>query len=270
MSEGESLPERFFNLLEIAIDENGFYPHQYMAKQAHGGLHCYSIAVPQPVMVYQQLWIDVFGTETDEIIFGLDRTTQDGQGTEFNDALVCVYWKRECPTKFAVGVVNYQFEPRVIRPFDWNNSFWISRVQIELNSTRAVFARARIMSKSLPTILRDLADVVQLYRVTVAQIISVNVNWTGKACVVLDVESFARVFNLACRPKLNQKQHDDETLFVSFSAKGIRWECLLRKNRSDHRTLIEQCLERLQGPNQLRISGRQIAIEEKRGASSCT
>jgi len=43
------------------------------------------------------------------------------EGTEFDDVLTCLYWDG---ASIHSGVINYQHEPRIVRPIDWENLFW--------------------------------------------------------------------------------------------------------------------------------------------------
>lgn len=73
--------------------------------------------------------------QREELLWGWDMTTLPGQGTEFADAYVFVHWTRvpgkklACAEAFRVGVINYQHEPRIVRPVDWNNEYWTGWVR---------------------------------------------------------------------------------------------------------------------------------------------
>jgi len=77
-------------------------------------------------------------------MLGLDRTTKPGQGTEFADVLTCVLWdaqKDEFTAKewrewLKIGVINYQNEPRIVRPIDWDNEYWNGRFKEELDNIK--------------------------------------------------------------------------------------------------------------------------------------
>ena len=122
----EPLIETYFHAIERAIDEKGVYPHQGLLRKGEG-LEVHALALDFPELV-RHFW-DQLG-ESDEVIYGVDMTTRPGQGTRYADALVVVHWTRDRDKKLAdlscvkVGVINYQHEPRIVDPIDWDNSYW--------------------------------------------------------------------------------------------------------------------------------------------------
>jgi hypothetical protein len=46
-----------------------------------------------------------------------------------------VNWGRS----FRTGVINYQYEPRIVRPWDWDNAFWNAIITDEAKRTRPEF-----------------------------------------------------------------------------------------------------------------------------------
>jgi hypothetical protein len=67
-----------------------------------------------------------------EIIFGVDRSTEEGQGTEFADALTCGHWVGDNGGQWRIGVINYQYEPRILRDYDWDNAYWSQHMLEEI------------------------------------------------------------------------------------------------------------------------------------------
>ena len=39
-------------------------------------------------------------------------------------------------TSFRIGVINYQHSPRIVRPFDFANEYWIEQMTAELRYRR--------------------------------------------------------------------------------------------------------------------------------------
>ena len=134
ITQEKSLVEQYVEFSTNRIDEDGIQPNMGWAKRhADGKLVVFAI-VASPEDWARLFWKEV-GSKSpsevnDELVFGLDMVTKEGQGTEFADALVFVHWKRDPDKKladsscFRVGVVNYQHEPRVVRPVDWENEHW--------------------------------------------------------------------------------------------------------------------------------------------------
>ena len=88
-----------------------------------------------------------------ELIFGVDRSTADGQGTEFSDVYTCGYWKSTNPTEqlakmgvWEIGVINYQGADKIVREWDWNNEFWKKQMGDEIRNYDACWD---VLSKAL-------------------------------------------------------------------------------------------------------------------------
>lgn len=126
--------EVFYEICSKMIDEKGIYPHQAIFINDKDKISVCALMVPPLAVISWALK----QTETaKEIVFGLDCTTKPGQGTEFADVLVVFHWERSFPT-FQIGVVNYQNEPRIVRPIDWENQFWITEASKWLLQVREV------------------------------------------------------------------------------------------------------------------------------------
>ncbi len=122
----QDLPEMFWTIAESSVDVEGIYPHHAFSLQ-DGKLTCVALMIdpPEVLAVIKKLITD--GAE--EIIYGLDRMTRPGQGTEFADVLTCGHYK---DGKWRIGVINYQHEPRIVREWDWDNEFWTEAMEYEL------------------------------------------------------------------------------------------------------------------------------------------
>jgi len=85
-------------------------------------------------LVYDVLKKSLKDQEYSELIYGLDRTTKPGQGTEFRDCLAGAHISMPINKIFIAKpfVINYQITPRIVRNYDWNNTFWKTAVQKEL------------------------------------------------------------------------------------------------------------------------------------------
>lgn len=134
--------QMFFDYATLSIDEKGIYPQPGLVIRDDGTKEICALA-QHPLDIYKWFWERVLTDNVSELLFGLDRTTQEGQGTKYADVLTCVHWKRDFDSNpldaFRVGVINYQHDPRIVDPFDWDNSFWQGRIGYELKQTRPAF-----------------------------------------------------------------------------------------------------------------------------------
>lgn len=121
------LVDRFFEYVANMIDETGVFPHPGMALQDDGALTI--AALMDETSAYSWFWDQV--RNRNEVVMGMDRYTRPGQGTVFADVLTCCHWS-PASKQTRVGVINYQHEPRIVRPWDWGNQFWSERVLKEL------------------------------------------------------------------------------------------------------------------------------------------
>ncbi len=134
-----NLVEEFERMVAVGIDENGVYPHPGMILDIDGKLIVCALDL-KPDEIFQWFWNAVTIENAQEVIFGLDRSTKPGQGTEFNDVLTCCHWREdladgESPKwsrAFRIGVINYQYEPKIVRPIDWDNEFWKKQMGAEV------------------------------------------------------------------------------------------------------------------------------------------
>lgn len=131
----EEFIQHFYRHITNIMDETGISPSPCVALGKDGTLMFHALDLP-PESVLHHFWELVTVKEAQMVLFGLDRTTREGQGTEFADVLTCVFWWNDPEVKwnksFKIGVVNYQFEPRIVRPIDWQNEFWTKQLTAEL------------------------------------------------------------------------------------------------------------------------------------------
>ena len=130
---------KFHEYISRIIDEKGIHPFPGMAIIEDGKMEV--AALCEATTAFDWFWDQVTTKQSKECIFGLDRSTDDRQGTEFDDVLTCVHWAegmdgKEWATSFRIGVINYQNEPRIVREFDFSNAFWMERMTSEVKSFR--------------------------------------------------------------------------------------------------------------------------------------
>ena len=130
MTVEKDLPTIFHKIITDYIDEKGVYPHQCIWLDQNDKI-CIAAMDLLPDQVYYHVESVLLLEKPKELIFGLDRSTKEGQGTEFADVLVAIHFKNG---KYKVGVINYQFEPtKIVRDWDWDNEFWNNAVEKELS-----------------------------------------------------------------------------------------------------------------------------------------
>jgi hypothetical protein len=141
--------DMFEKYIATSIDEKGIYPNPMISLDLDGKITVAALALNAEPSI-QEFMNQICFKSSREAILGLDRITREGQGTEFGDVLTCFYWKdrsaEDLPEAekswdkwFKVGVINYQHEPRIVRPIDWNNKFWSERLAIEIKSLKPAF-----------------------------------------------------------------------------------------------------------------------------------
>lgn len=141
-TDDKDLPTRFHEYVDGVIDEKGVYPFPGMALRQDGKLEI--AAITDGNLAYRWFWEQITQHNAAEVIFGLDRTTKPDQGTEFNDVLTCCHWRdgldgNPWQTSFRIGVIDYQHEPRIVRPWNWTNEFWLERMGTEIKNCRPGF-----------------------------------------------------------------------------------------------------------------------------------
>ena len=82
----------------------------------------------QPQECIGFFWEQITFAKCSAIVMGLDRYANPNQGTEFDDLYTLFCWWDDPKLKYhesvKVGVINYQKEPLIVRPIDWDNAYW--------------------------------------------------------------------------------------------------------------------------------------------------
>lgn len=133
------LIDGFETYIPNLIDEKGIYPAPMLVQKPneHYALHALDLT---PDQCWQHFLTSTLDSEVTGAIFGLDRSTKPGQGTEFADVLTCVLYEPAAGLEYRVrdqfhfGVINYRHEPRIVRPIDWKNPHWNRVLRAELNA----------------------------------------------------------------------------------------------------------------------------------------
>lgn len=124
----KSLPEIFFGLVSSSIDERGVYPHQAIVKRGGGKLDMMSLDV-HPNQAAEIVLTLVNRGAVAEAIFALDRSAMPGQGTTLGDLVAGAHF---VGGEFKPFVIEYQHEPRIVKPMEWNNAVWNAMVTKEI------------------------------------------------------------------------------------------------------------------------------------------
>lgn len=121
------LPRMMLSAVESLIDKNGVYPHQMIVERKDGTVEMNSLDL-SPYQVYEYAKSKASDPETSRMVFGLDRFCRDGQGTTLGDCVGCLIFDGE---RWDTFIVEYQNEPRVVKPIDYGNEFWNAALRRE-------------------------------------------------------------------------------------------------------------------------------------------
>jgi hypothetical protein len=125
------LPEIYHSNIANWIDESGVYPHQAMVVDKNGKIGVFALDFRTPSEVMNELLKVLLKEQPKEMIYGLDRFTKPNQGTTLGDVIAGAYWNGDAWRSF---IIEYQHEPRIVKPLDWNNKFWTAAIKEELTS----------------------------------------------------------------------------------------------------------------------------------------
>ena len=125
----QALPEMFHDYVASTIDPDGFPIPNALVLDQNGALTVVALAVgpteAYPVML--KLW----DQGAAEMIFALDRYALPGQGTTLGDLLAGFHFTRHAaPRPF---IIEYQYDPRIVQPIDWDNAYWTAGLYGEIN-----------------------------------------------------------------------------------------------------------------------------------------
>lgn len=127
------LPDDFHGSVVRAIEEKGVYPHIMLVLDQNDQLHVHALALAEPEQVMHHMMKVLVNDKPKQLIYGMDRYCKPGQGTTLGDCVAGAYWSEEADS-WRVFVIEYQHEPRIVKPLDWNNEFWKRAIRDELTS----------------------------------------------------------------------------------------------------------------------------------------
>jgi hypothetical protein len=114
-------------MLPTFLDPDGFLRPPLLALHHNDTITMACMAIPQEMIFSTAMSQFLTDLTVKELVFGIDRYTQPGQGTKYNDVFTIFWWQGERTENmgFRFGVVNYRPLPhKIIEPIDWNNAFW--------------------------------------------------------------------------------------------------------------------------------------------------
>lgn len=128
----------FYDLLCDSIDVDGVSIPNAVMLGADDKLTVVALALP-PQQVYAFMLSRWTLDRAQAMIFGLDRFAKDGQGTTLGDLIAGHYFERGQSSR--PFIVEYQHDPRIVQPIDWDNAFWNRQLLVELAGNIAELAR---------------------------------------------------------------------------------------------------------------------------------
>lgn len=66
-----------------------------------------------------------------KVIFGFDRWLKNEQGTTLKDGLSVSYYDKGV---WRFGIMEYQNEPRIVKPINWDIEFWQKTLRKEIGN----------------------------------------------------------------------------------------------------------------------------------------
>lgn len=128
-NDAKPLEEMFHGLVKLSIEAHGVYPH-HMLVRTDEGVEVYALDL-KPAQAFAYFLRATLKAQ--EVVFGLDRFTLPDQGTTLGDVVTCAHFRREGDqVTLRIGIIEYQHDPRIVKPWDWENSFWNQRMLEEL------------------------------------------------------------------------------------------------------------------------------------------
>ncbi len=143
------LTDVYHDWVKVTIDEKGVELPHGLILDKEGKLTVCALALDPPE-AYAFMLAQWVTSSPREMIFALDRYALPGQGTTYGDLLAGWHLigtdgdSREIKSR--PFTIEYQHEPRVVQPYDWNNAWWNAGLARELEGAmRSIIARPRNM-----------------------------------------------------------------------------------------------------------------------------
>lgn len=130
----QALPEMFHFMVSSAIDAEGVYPYPAVVLDVAGEVSVMALDL-RPPQVLRTIVRAACAVTTAELIFGMDRFTKAGQGTELDNLFAGAWYRKGLGWK--VGIIEYRHQPRLVKEWNWDNPFWTLAVTTELSQAGA-------------------------------------------------------------------------------------------------------------------------------------
>lgn len=114
------LPTLYHNHIGICIGQGGVYPHVMMVEDPQNKLGVFALDL-KPEQVMKKAVDTLIKEKPKQLMFGLDRYSKPNQGTTLGDLIGGLYWNGDGWRPF---IIEYQDEPRIVKPLDWDNPYW--------------------------------------------------------------------------------------------------------------------------------------------------
>lgn len=132
----EPITDLWLGWLQQTIDVKGVeIPHALRADRK-GSLTAIALALP-PDQAYPLMLAEA-ANGARELIFAFDRFARPGQGTELGDVMAGHHF---ADNRWRPFIVEYQHEPRIVKPICWTNLFWNATLNTELQGAARVLLR---------------------------------------------------------------------------------------------------------------------------------
>ena len=128
----ETLADAFYKLNTEIISEDGIFPTQAFARalDGHITLMAYGAEGARTAERAMEKMLKYLIRNTpEEMIFGTDQMSPPSEGAELPDFLAVFHYRLEEGWRF--GVLQYQHEPRIVRPIDWEHPYWAPELRAQ-------------------------------------------------------------------------------------------------------------------------------------------
>jgi hypothetical protein len=113
---------QFHGWCAAAIDAEGIWPLPGQIVQSDGMVVAFALDL-DPGEIMNLMTVEAAKPGVVEAAFALDRFAKPGQDVEYEDLLTVYHWT--AVTGWRLAVVEYRPEPKDVRPYDWDNAFWL-------------------------------------------------------------------------------------------------------------------------------------------------
>ena len=117
--------------MAATVDEDGFEMPYGLVLDDDGQITVMALALT-PDQAYQHMLKHWTEHRPAEMIFAIDRYAKPGQGTTLRDLMAGWHFIKADPRPRPF-VVEYQFDPRLVKPIEWDNLHWNAALTRELS-----------------------------------------------------------------------------------------------------------------------------------------